>query len=154
MIDIDKIKEYIQDSADKNILLDYMEQFPEELVDLIIPMVYEEAKIFYPAIATNPKMLPDTVMMYGIIAKLMESESFVQLRNEVQYSDSNASVSLSSKSDRYQQKAEIMQRQYLRLLEGLATASFMNNAWGVTRSNTQDFVGDSLNVFGQDFYPL
>ena len=150
MIDIDKIKEYIQDSADKNILLDYTEQFEEELVEMIIPMVYEEAKILYPAIASKPKTLPDIVMMYGVISKLMESESFLQLRNEVQYSDSNANVNLSSKSDRYQQKAEIMQRQHLRLLEGLATASFMNNAWGSVHSNADDFVGDALDMFGHE----
>ena len=151
MIDIDKIKDFIQDKADKNILLDYVEQFEEELVEMIVPMVYEEAKIFYPAIAAQPERLPDTIMIYGVIAKLMESESFLQLRNEVQYSDSNSNVNLSSKSDRYQQKAEIMQRQFLRLLEATATANFMNNAWGGCRSNADDFVGDTLNIFGQGY---
>ena len=152
MIDIDKIKEFIQDKPDKNILLDYVEQFEEDLVEMLIPMVYEEAKILYPAIASVPERLPDTIMVYGVVSKMMESESFLQLRNEVQYSDSNSNVNLSSKSERYQQKAEIMQRQFLRLLEATATAYFMNNAWGGCHSNADDFVGNALNVFGQDFY--
>jgi uncharacterized lipoprotein YddW (UPF0748 family) len=146
MIDVDYIKDYLQDHPDKNILLDYTAQFEEDLIDIIIPMVYEEIFILYPSIGKQKDNIPNHVIMYGILHKLFESESFKELRNQVQYNDSNASVGLSVKNSDYIQKSELMRTQFLRLLESLAATNFMATAWGRTTSNASDLEYTPLNI--------
>ena len=146
MIDTDKISEFIQDLPDNNALLDYSVQFKEELIDLIIPMVYDEIRILYPALKPVLNQISDEIIKYGVIYKLMESESFLQLRNQVQYNDSNSSVSLSDKTDSYAQRAELMKQQFYLLLNGVATRSFLQTAWGGTRSNSDTMAIDMLDI--------
>jgi len=146
MIDTDKISEFIQDLPDNNALLDYAVQFKDELIDLIIPMVYDEIRILYPSLKPVMNQISDEIIKYGVIYKLMESESFLQLRNQVQYNDSNSSVSLSNKTDSYIQRAEIMKQQFYALLNGVATRSFLQTAWGGTRSNSDTIAVDMLGT--------
>lgn len=144
MVDADYIKDYIQDHPDKNILLDYNEQFGDDLIDIIIPMVYDDIFILYPSIGKDKSKIPDNIVIYGILHKLFESESFKELRNQVQYNDSNSSVALSVKTNDYTQKSEMMRTQFLRLLESLAATRFMAEGWGVSSSNAADV---SMNSF-------
>ena len=146
MIDTDKISEFIQDLPDNNALLDYVVQFKDDLIDLIIPMVYDEIRILYPALKPILNQISDEIIKYGVIYKLMESESFIQLRNQVQYNDSNSSVSLSAKTEQYIQRAELMKQQFYSLLNGVATRSFLQTAWGETRSNSDTMIVDMLGV--------
>jgi len=146
MIDADFIKEYMQDHPDKNILLDYEDQFGEELIEIIVPMVYDDISVLYPSIGKNKSIIPDNIVMYGVMHKLFESESFVQLRNQVQYTDSNSSVALSIKNNDYTQKSEMMRTQFLRLLEAFAATKFMSEGWGVTSSNASDTSYDVVNA--------
>lgn len=152
MVDAEYIAEYMQDKPDKNILLDYTKQFEEELVDVIIPMVYDEIKVLYPAIGKEKDAIPDHIVIYGVMHKLFESESFVQLRNQVQYSDSNASVDLSSKTDSYERKSEMMRTQFLRLLESFAATRFLETGWGSFWSNASEMSYSSFD-YGQDLLP-
>jgi len=146
MVDADSIKEYMQDHPDKNILLDYNDQFGEELIDIIVPMVYDDIFVLYPSLGKNKSKIPDNIVMYGVMHKLFESESFVELRNQVQYSDSNASIALSTKTNDYAQKSEMMRTQFLRLLEASAASRFMAEAWGSTPSNAMDTSGAMLDI--------
>ena len=146
MIDTDSIKEYMQDHPDKNILLDYNEQFGEELIDIIVPMVYDDIFVLYPSLGKNKANIPNNIVMYGVMHKLFESESFIELRNQVQYSDSNASVALSTKTNDYTQKSEMMRTQFLRLLEAFAATKFMASAWGSTPSNAMDTSGAMVDT--------
>jgi hypothetical protein len=146
MIDIDSIKEYLQDHPDKNILLDFAAQFEDDLIDIIIPMVYDEISILYPALGKQKSNIPNHIVIYGVLSKLFESESFKELRNQVQYSDSNASVSLSVKNAEYTQKSEMMRTHFLRLLESYAATLFMHTAWDIIPSNTSDFGYSALDT--------
>ena len=147
MISEETIKEYIQDKADKNVLLDYMEQFSEDLLDMIIPMVYEEALILYPALGRSD--IYDGIALYGVLSKIFESESFLQLRNELDYQDSAMSVGLSKKSNDYLQKSQMMATQFKMLLEATATKKFLATGWGGSSSNSADFTSDTFNAWGR-----
>ena len=143
MLDPDMIKEYIKDKPEFNILHDNMEQFSEDLLDIIIPMTYQEAAIIAPAVARNKDIVPDVIMLHGVIARLLESESFLELRNQLQYQDNNmSSMPLSAKQAQYSQLSQMMRSYFTQLLSAWSTSMFFNTAWGHTTSNSMDM--DSL----------
>lgn len=139
MLDPDMIKEYIKDKPELNILHDNMEQFSEDLLDIIIPMTYQEAAIIAPAVATNKDIVPDVIILHGVIARLLESESFLELRNQLQYQDNNmSSMPLSAKQAQYSQLSQMMRSYFTQLLSAWATSMFFHTAWGHTTSNSMD----------------
>ncbi len=143
MLDADKVKEYIRDKPELNILHDNMEQFSDDLMDVIIPMTYEEASILAPAVSRNKSRIPDVIILHGVVSRLLESESFLELRNQLQYQDNNmASMPLSGKQAQYTQLSQLMRSYFAQLLNAWATAEFYNTAWGYTSSNARD--ADSL----------
>jgi hypothetical protein len=139
MLDPDIIKEYIKDKPELNILYDNMEQFSDDLMDVIIPMTYQEAAILAPAVATNRSLVPDVIILHGVIARLLESESFLELRNQLQYQDNNmSSMPLSAKQAQYTQLSQMMKQYFNQLLNAWATAQFYQTGWGHTFSNSMD----------------
>jgi len=153
MVDVELIKEYIKDKPELNILYDNIEQFSDELTDIIIPMTYTEAKVLAPSVVNSSKGIPDVIILHGVIARLLESESFLELRNQLQYQDNNmSSVPLSSKQGQYSQLSNMMRTYFRELLNAYATSSFLNTAWGGVPSNSNDM--DSLygGYFANPFY--
>lgn len=153
MLDIDMVKEYIKDKPELNILYDNMEQFSEELTDIVIPMTYQEAAVIAPSVARVPNKIPDVIILHGVIARLLESESFLELRNQVQYQDNNmSSVPLSAKQAQYSQLSQMMRGYFNQLLSAFATASFYNSCWGYTTSNSLDMDIMYAGYFGNNLY--
>jgi hypothetical protein len=114
-----------------------MEQFSEDLMDVIIPMTYQEAKVLAPSIAKVASEIPDVIILHGVIARLLESESFLELRNQLNYQDNNMqSVPLSNKQGQYTQLSQMMRQYFLQLLNAYATYHFYNTAWGSSWSNS------------------
>ncbi len=139
MLDPDMIKEYIKDKPELNILHDNMEQFSDDLMDVIIPMTYQEAAILAPAVATRKELVPDVIILHGVIARLLESESFLELRNQLQYQDNNmSSMPLSAKQAQYTQLSQMMRQYFTQLLGAWSTTMFYQTAWGHTFSNSMD----------------
>jgi len=139
MLDPDKIKEYIKDKPELNILYDNMEQFGDDLMDVIIPMTYQEAAVLAPAVAKNKNRVPDVIVLHGVISRLLESESFLELRNQLQYQDNNmSSMPLSAKQSQYTQLSQMMRSYFTQLLSAWATSEFYNSCWGFTTSNSYD----------------
>ena len=153
MLDVDIIKEYIKDKPELNILYDNIEQFSDELTDIIIPMTYTEAQVIAPSVAKSPKGIPDVIILHGVIARLLESESFLELRNQLQYQDNNmSSVPLSAKQGQYTQLSNMMRTYFRQLLNSYATASFLSTAWGGVPSNSADMDMLYGGYFANPFY--
>lgn len=152
MLDADMVKEYIKDKPELNILHDNMEQFSDDLMDVVIPMTYQEAAIIAPAVARNKHLVPDVIMMHGVVARLLESESFLELRNQLQYQDNNmSSMPLSAKQAQYSQLSQMMRSYFTQLLNAWATSMFFNTAWGHTTSNSMDMDSLYAGYFGIGF---
>ncbi len=146
------VKEYIKDKPELNILLDNIEQFSEDLTDIIIPMTYSEAAILAPSVALQPNKVPDVIILHGVIARLLESESFLELRNQVQYQDNNmSSMPLSAKQAQYSQLSAVMRQYFTQLLNAYSTASFYNTAWGYSISNSLSYDTMYSGYFGINF---
>ncbi len=153
MLDVDTVKEYIKDKPELNILYDNMEQFSDDLTDIVIPMTYSEAAILAPAIAKNPTRVPDVIILHGVIARLLESESFLELRNQVQYQDNNiSSMPLSAKQGQYTQLSNIMRQYFTQMLSAYAVAAFYHTAWGYITSNSIDYDTMYAGYFGMPLY--
>ncbi len=140
MLDSDMIKEYMKDKPELNILYDNMDQFSEELTDMVIPMTYQEAAILAPSVAKVKEKIPDVIILHGVIARLLESESFLELRNQLQYQDNNmGGLPLSAKQGQYSQLSNVMRQYFIQLLTSYATASFFQNGWGSSLSNSASY---------------
>ena len=148
------IREYLQDSPAFNLLLDNTEQFAEGMVNAMIELTYKEASSLVPALRGGESRIPDVIILHGVIANLMRSEGFKELRNQLQYSDSNLnSVSVFHKQSDYENVALRMKDEFKKLLVDFATADFMNSAWGVNTSNSADY--STLYVFtGNEFFGI
>ena len=150
MIDPDTVKDYIKDKPELNILHDNLDQFSEELLDVIIPMTYQEASVLAPAVTRNISNVPDVIILHGVIARLLESESFLELRNQLQYQDNNmSSAPLSAKQAQYSQLSQMMRGYFRELPNAFATASFYNTGWSTgMSSNSQDMDFMYAGYFG------
>lgn len=154
MLDPDTVKEYIKDKPELNILYDNMEQFTDDLMDVVIPMTYQEASILAPAISATPSNIPEVIILHGVIARLLESESFLELRNQLQYQDNNiSSAPLSSKQNQYSQLSQMMRQYFQQLLSAYATASFYRTGWStMMSSNSEDMDLLYSGYFGVNLY--
>ncbi len=153
MLDVDIVKEYIKDKPELNILYDNMDQFSDDLMDLIIPMTYSEASILAPSVASVKENIPDVIILHGVIARLLESESFLELRNQLNYQDNNMSgMPLSAKQGQYSQLSQMMRQYFTQLLGAFATAAFYNTGWGYSWSNSMAFDTMYSGYFDTNLY--
>jgi len=136
-VDIDDIKEFIQDKPELNFLNDNMEQFRDDLYDVILPMVEDEILTQYPSL--SGRKIRKSIIMFLVIANLMGSEAFIQVRNQVSVADTNNNgTSLYGKQGEYLQLEQIYRQRANLMLNAMAKSSFYNECWGSVRSNSSD----------------
>ena len=136
-MDSDSIREYMKDVPELNLLHDGMEQFDDDIIDIALKLAKQDVEIHAPAIAFSAGGVPDSIMYHAVIARLLESEAFLELRNQLQYQDNNmSSVPMSAKQQNYTQMSMAMKSTYEEALNKMATASFYHTAWGSSWSNS------------------
>lgn len=139
-MDADYIRDYIRDHKDLNLSLDNNQQFTDDLVDMMITMTFSEVTISHPVLVEAD--VPDSTLIFGVLSRLMLSESFKDLRDQVQYQDANNGVDLSAKETNYEHKALLMKQFFKEQLDGIAARKFLHGCWGVTGSNSRDMAYD------------
>jgi len=138
-IDTDTIREFLQDFPNLNLLADNMEQFSDDLIDVTIPMVVQEAITKKPALRGYIQKIPKVVWIHGIVSKLLQSEAFIQLRNEISVADNNnPGTQLYGKQGSYLQMSNMFQQQFEMMLDNLAKTLWYRGLWGHVESNSQD----------------
>jgi len=138
-IDIDQVRDFLQDYPSLNILKDNIEQFSDELIEITIPMVVNEAVTLKPAIKSIVDKIPSVVWIYGIVSKLLESESFIQIRNQITVGDNNnAGTSVFGKQSDYLQMANMFKVQFEKMLDMTAKRLWYEGLWGSVDSNSSD----------------
>ena len=149
LLDADSIREYIKDIPELNLLHDGVVQFDDDIIDSVISLAKQDVMIHAPAIARSPSGIPDSIMYHAVLSRLMESESFLELRNQLQYQDNNmSSVPLSSKQINYTQLSQTLKATYEEALDKMARASFFNSCWGETWSNSFEIdISYSMNLY-------
>lgn len=139
-IDFDKLRDYLRDYPEVNFLLNNEEQFPEDLMESLLSLVISDVKATTPSLSNMVNKIPISTMMYGLVARLMDSEAFLQLRNQVQVSDNNiSSTSIYGKQGSYLQLAQMYQQRFQQGLSQIAKKNFYDNCWNLdVSSNSQE----------------
>ncbi len=136
-LNADSIREYMKDIPELNLLHDGMEQFDDDIVEIAIKLGKQDVEIHAPAVAFSARGIPDSIMYHAVIARLLESEAFLELRNQLQYQDNNmSSVPMSAKQQNYTQMSMAIKATYQEALDKMAMASFYQSAWGTSWSNS------------------
>jgi hypothetical protein len=144
-IDIDNIREFLQDFPSLNILKDNTEQFSDELIETTIPMVVQEAITKKPSLRSHITKIANVVWMYGIVSKLLQSESFLQLRNSISVADNNnPGTQLFGKESSYIQMSNMFQQQFEIMLDNEAKKLWYGGLWGGAPSHSMDVEGGEL----------
>ncbi len=140
MIDPEKIRSYIRDRADLNVLLNNTEQFDDEEMQMFELDTREEIILEIPALTARKDVIPDQIILQGVIAKLLESAAHQEARNQMSISDDNVGqIDFSNKSEKYFNIANMYTSKMIRLASNLAAASFYNDVWGEVSMPSADY---------------
>lgn len=132
---LDDIRIYTKDIPEFNILLEGSEQSADELIELAMKLTVSDVNAFAPVTHFSIKTFPnDTLLLYGTLMHLANSEAERQLRNQVNYNAQGLVAGIDDKSQQYQALAD----RYRSLFETKMREYkiYLNNesAWGSVHS--------------------
>jgi len=131
MIDPEKVRAYIRDRNELNVLLNNKEQFDDEEIEMFDRDIREELCFLYPALKGRIKTIPEIVLLPGIISKLMEAVAHQENRNQMSIGDDNVGqIDYSNKADKYFAIAAAYQSKMERFSSTECARSFYCDAWG------------------------
>ena len=140
MIDPDKVRMYIRDRKDLNVLLNNKEQFDDEEIAMYDFDTREELALLIPALIAQKDKIHDLIIINGVISKLMEAVAQQENRNQMTLGDDNVGqIDFSNKADKYFNIAQMYQAKMMRLAQNAAASSFYNDAWGEVNMGTGDY---------------
>ena len=138
-IDLETVRDFLRDYPSLNLLNDNLEQFSEDLMASLLALVISDIKAYTPALSKTISSIPSSILIYGLVAKLLQSEAFLQLRNKVAVADNNnSSTSIFGKEREYLMLADMFEKQFREGLATYAKARFYNTCWGGVSSNADD----------------
>ena len=148
MVDPDKVRSYIRDRKELNVLLNNKEQFDDDEIAMFDNDVREELVLIIPALEAQIGHISDIIVIQGIISKLMESVAHQENRNQMNVSDDNVGqIDFSNKADKYLSLAQMYHDKMIKLAETAAARSFYNDAWGEVSMGAGDYefyMGDPI----------
>jgi len=140
MIPSDKVRAYIRDRAELNVLLDNKEQYDDDEIGMFNEDVLEELLIQFPALKAQKNRIPDQVVLYGIISKLFEMVAQQEHRNQMVVGDDNVGqIDYSNKADKYLNFAQIYENKKNSLAQTFTASSFYRDTWGDVTMGSSDF---------------
>jgi len=74
MLDPDRVRAFIRDNQEMNVLLNNKEQFTDEEIQMFEEEFIEEIILTIPSLIPKKDNLPSPILMAGVISKLMEME--------------------------------------------------------------------------------
>lgn len=84
----DDVRMFMRDYAGNNKLLDTVQFGPAE-IGKALSFAIDEWNVITPITAQDEQTIPKSILLMGTAAWLMQSESFLQLRNQATYQDGN-----------------------------------------------------------------
>ena len=128
-INPDFVRYFIRDDANLNILLNNEEQFTDDEIGFYEELISDEVEINFPALRN--KALPKTLIIYGILEKLLASEGNKENRNQMNISDDNVgTIDLSNKASQYFNIASTYEAKFKSGCESLCASDWYRNLWG------------------------
>lgn len=125
------VSQYLRDHAEFNILLDAV-QFTEEDIESAIGFCIDEFNAMTPQTNYNEDSFPNRwLLLIGTVAHLMQSEAFLQLRNQATYNDGDVErIGIDDKFQLYQGLADRMNAKWDARAQKLKQQINMENGYG------------------------
>jgi hypothetical protein len=140
MLDPDRVRAFIRDSEEMNVLLNNKEQFTDDEIQMFEEEFIDEIVLTIPSLISKRENLPGPILMAGVISKLMEAEGQRENRNQMSISDDNVGqIDYSNKSDKYFNIASMYQQKAIQFAQNLAASSYYQDAWGVVNMESGDY---------------
>ncbi len=140
MVDPDKVRAYVRDRKELNVLLNNKEQFDDDEIAMFDLDTREELVLMIPALKAQIGTIPDLIIINGIISKLMEAVAQQENRNQMSVGDDNVGqIDFSNKADKYLALSQNYYNKMMRLAGNAAASSFYNDAWGSVNMGSGDY---------------
>ncbi len=147
MVNPEKIRMAIRDIEELNVLLNNKEQFNDEEIAVFDGDARDELCIMYPVLMSKRDVIPDVVIMPGIISKLMESVGHQENRNKMTISDDNVGqIDMSNKADKYFGISNAYYERMKGFAQNMTAASWYQEMWGTVPSESSMY-----NYSGNEF---
>ena len=131
MLTIEDVRLYAKDNAALNILLEGNHQSEDDLVRLAMRLAVNDFNVVPPISSYTTEDFPsDTVLMYGTLHHLANSEAERQLRNNITYNAQGLNAQLDDKFPQYNQLAAWYKQLFESKIKELKTQQNLEQAWG------------------------
>ena len=131
-----KIRLYMKDSFEKNRLLGGEYEADDPLIELCTELAIGEFSMAPPMsleLYTADSFSDEgavAILMDAVVAKLLTSDSFLQYRNQLSYSDGGESLAVSDKGDPYTRLAQMLMQSFLMKANNVKKTINYCQAWG------------------------
>lgn len=125
------IRTYAKDQPELNILLEGSSQSGDSLIELAMKMAVSSFNSVPPATDFTIEGFPnDSILLYGTLHHLANSEAERQLRNNVNYSAQGLNAGLDDKFQQYNSLAQFYKQLFDQQAQQLKIYINNDNAWG------------------------
>lgn len=133
IVTVDQVRRFMRDYPDKNILLEDV-QFTQDDVNQGVEMVTSRYNALTPQTRLSPSTWPDHLqylLLLGVTAYLVKSESLLQIRNQATYQDGDiAPIGIDDKYPQYSQLFQLLDQEWHQLARRIKTQNNMESAYG------------------------
>lgn len=126
-----EVTQFLRDYAEFNILLDEV-QFTQEDIDKAIEFTTARYDAITPVSTTAADNFPNKyLMLIGVCAHLMQSEAFLQMRNQATYRDGDVeNIGVDDKAALYTQVADKLSAEWRATAQQIKVQQNMESAYG------------------------
>lgn len=133
ILTVDQVRRFMQDTPDKNLLLDAVE-FTLDDINQGIEMVTSKFNVFTPQTNMAAQSWPahlQYILLLGVSAYLVNSCAILQLRNQATYQDGDvAPVGIDDKYPLYIQLYQVLNGEWTQLVTRIKTQNNLESAYG------------------------
>lgn len=127
----DEVRSYMKDDEDLNILMEGELQSGDELINLATRLAVEDFNAQAPVTEYNEDNFPNaTILLYGVLHHLTNSEAERQLRNQVNYNAQGLQAGIDDKHQVYNQLAQYYKQMFEQKMMEYKRYLNMEDAWG------------------------
>ena len=131
LLSADDIRAYTKDNSELNILLEGELQSGDELIDLAMRLSVEDFNAQAPVTNYNTDNFPNTtILLYGVLHHLTNSEAERQLRNQVNYNAQGLQAGIDDKHQVYNQLAQYYKQMFEQKMQEFKRFLNQEEAWG------------------------
>jgi hypothetical protein len=139
ILSVDKVREYISDYPEKNLLLDDKE-FSDTFIELCMDLAISEYNSMTPKTGMTDASFPSkSLLMMGTLWQMFLGRSALMARNHLTYSDGGLQIPIEEKYELYASLANSFGNQFTTTAAKLKASLNMESGWGSVSSDEAMF---------------